>query len=85
MQRARKFNTGKSAASAGQGIGSQWTETPEGKRKRLANEVLGISDPSTREPSAQVRKPAVDQTTKQIRERLVRLIFMHQVYWLTFQ
>jgi len=76
--RARKFNSGKSATSASQGIGSQWTETPEEKRKRLANEVLGISEPKKQEKSTPSRKPAVDESAKQIKERLVRWIHLLQ-------
>ena len=43
--RNRKFNTGKSArAPAGSGGDSAlWTETPEEKRKRLEDEVMGVS------------------------------------------
>ena len=44
----RKFNTGKGAksASAGSGgISAIWTETPEQKRQRLEDEVMGRKDP----------------------------------------
>jgi len=44
-QRARKFNSGKSAPGSG-AMGSAWTETPEQKLKRLQNEALGIAAPS---------------------------------------
>ncbi|KAF1969825.1 hypothetical protein BU23DRAFT_230686 [Bimuria novae-zelandiae CBS 107.79] len=45
--RARKFNTGKSAGSAGGGGGMGiWTETPEQKLKRLQDEAMGITAPS---------------------------------------
>lgn len=45
-QRARKFNTGKSAgAPSGGGMGI-WTETPEQKLKRLQDEAMGISAPA---------------------------------------
>lgn len=40
-QRARKFNTGKSAGSGG--MSSAWTETPEQKLKRLQDEAMGIA------------------------------------------
>ena len=45
--RARKFNTGRGAAaiggsSGGGGASTLWTETPEQKRKRLADEVMGV-------------------------------------------
>ena len=46
--RARKFNTGRGAAavagsSSGKDAASVWTETPEQKRKRLADEVMGVA------------------------------------------
>ncbi|KAK0748296.1 hypothetical protein B0T21DRAFT_279280 [Apiosordaria backusii] len=48
--KARKFNTGPRAAteskSSSAGVSSIWTETPEEKRRRLANAVLGREDPS---------------------------------------
>lgn len=44
--RARKFNTGRgltaSGASSDMGASSLWTETPEQKRKRLTDEVMGV-------------------------------------------
>jgi hypothetical protein len=40
---ARKFNTGKGAGTfRGAGESAIWTETPEQKRKRLQDEVLGV-------------------------------------------
>ncbi|KAK0668312.1 hypothetical protein QBC41DRAFT_322094 [Cercophora samala] len=47
--KARKFNTGPRAATESKssgGVSSIWTETPEEKRRRLANAVLGRDDPS---------------------------------------
>ncbi|KAJ9272260.1 hypothetical protein DTO212C5_1445 [Paecilomyces variotii] len=54
--RNRKFNTGRSAGGAPSSgkSSSLWTETPEQKRKRLENEVMGIQQPAPgapREPS----------------------------------
>ncbi|KAL1845518.1 hypothetical protein Plec18170_009737 [Paecilomyces lecythidis] len=55
--RNRKFNTGRSARAApsSQDSATPWTETPEQKRKRLENEVMGIQQPASggasREPS----------------------------------
>ena len=44
--RARKFNTGRGITTTGagsdMGASSLWTETPEQKRKRLADEVMGV-------------------------------------------
>ena len=45
--RAKGFNTGKGARSDSGADNALWTETPEQKRKRLENEVLGISQPAT--------------------------------------
>ncbi|KAI0392343.1 hypothetical protein F5Y17DRAFT_362609 [Xylariaceae sp. FL0594] len=51
--KARRFNSGPRASSSsnnqgeGGGVSSIWTETPEEKRKRLENAVLGRVDPST--------------------------------------
>ncbi|KAI9806906.1 MAG: hypothetical protein M1833_002564 [Piccolia ochrophora] len=48
--RNRKFNTGKGAKAPGQKGGGDnvlWTETPEQKRQRLEDEVMGIKQPAT--------------------------------------
>lgn len=53
--RARGFNTGKGGQGPAQsrnGVDTAWTETPEQKRKRLANQVMGISEDAS-EPKAQ--------------------------------
>src|SRR5437764_1189639 len=50
--RNRKFNTGKGAKAPTHGsgeMGSLWTETPEEKRKRLEEEVLGVRKPATQD------------------------------------
>lgn len=57
--RARKFNSGKSAAGGG-AMSSAWTETPEQKLKRLQNEALGITAPSN--------APVVTQESKRNKE-----------------
>lgn len=45
--RPGKFRSGKAAGGpAGGGIESTWTETPEQKRIRLENEMLGIAAPA---------------------------------------
>ena len=50
--RNRKFQTGKGAkappppSSGGGGIGSTWTETPDQKRQRLADEAMGVRKPA---------------------------------------
>ncbi|KAK4177729.1 hypothetical protein QBC36DRAFT_326321 [Triangularia setosa] len=54
--KARKFNTGPRAAteskSSSGGVSSIWTETPEEKRRRLANAVLGREDPNNNQASS---------------------------------
>ncbi|TKA63721.1 hypothetical protein B0A49_10570 [Cryomyces minteri] len=47
--RARKFNRGKGAKilNAAGGESTIWTETPEQKRKRLADEVMGVAAPAS--------------------------------------
>ncbi|KAL2353165.1 hypothetical protein BJ546DRAFT_881704 [Cryomyces antarcticus] len=47
--RARKFNTGKGAKAPNPAGGENtiWTETPEQKRKRLADEVMGVAAPAS--------------------------------------
>lgn len=46
--RSRKFNTGRAAsATTNKSTASTWTETPEEKRKRLENEVMGIQAPAS--------------------------------------
>ncbi|KAI9698399.1 MAG: hypothetical protein M1836_003979 [Candelina mexicana] len=48
--RNRRFNTGKGSKAPTHGSGSEnalWTETPEQKRQRLEDEVLGIKNPAT--------------------------------------
>ena len=49
-QRPRGFNTGKGGKgpSASGDDNSSWHETPEQKRKRLEDEMMGISKPSTK-------------------------------------
>lgn len=47
--RNRKFNTGKGAKappSKGAGDHTVWTETPEQKRQRLEDEVMGVRKPA---------------------------------------
>jgi hypothetical protein len=67
-QRARKFNTGKSAGNKG-GISSAWTETPEQKLKRLQDEALGISAPTNSAPAPSESKKTKEEER---RERKMR-------------
>lgn len=68
----RKFQTGK-GAKAPQKAGSDnslWTESPEERRKRLSDEVMGIKKPATQ---AEDKKPNIsaaeaEETARRIRE-----------------
>ncbi|KAK5630646.1 hypothetical protein RRF57_006361 [Xylaria bambusicola] len=54
--KARRFNSGpRASASNGGGISSIWTETPEEKRKRLENAVLGRDTTAGSSASSQPR------------------------------
>ncbi len=65
--RARGFNKGGSSAGDGHDL---WDETPEQKRKRLENEILGISTPSTRTTpgGTKARRKADEETARKIKE-----------------
>jgi uncharacterized protein DUF3752 len=91
-QKARGFNTSRNTQSSGGagGPSASWTETPEEKRKRLADEVLGIS-PATGPSSskgAKVTKTAEsrakdEDTARRIKEHSERyrgesLLTQHQ-------
>lgn len=76
--KARKFNTGRNArgGTAGGGpaeLSSIWTETPEQKRKRLANEVLGVSAETKGangpRPEQLARKRAEEEKARKLREQ----------------
>ncbi|RMZ66555.1 hypothetical protein GMOD_00001900 [Pyrenophora seminiperda CCB06] len=70
--RARKFNSGKGAGSAGGGLSSAWTETPEQKLKRLQDEALGISAPSNSAPttSESKRSKEEERRARKMREKI---------------
>ncbi|KAK4194866.1 hypothetical protein QBC40DRAFT_289998 [Triangularia verruculosa] len=60
--KARKFNTGPRATTeskSSSGVSSIWTETPEEKRRRLANAVLGRDDPSNNNNPQQHIGPSI--------------------------
>lgn len=67
--RARGFNTSKGAKgpSGSSGPDTLWTETPEQKRKRLEDQVLGISSSTDREASRPA--PADDKTAAEDEEK----------------
>ena len=65
--RARGFNKGGSSAGGGHDL---WDETPEQKRKRLENEILGISTKSTNTTTGTIkaRRKADEETARKIKE-----------------
>ncbi|GAB7332499.1 hypothetical protein MBLNU13_g04293t1 [Cladosporium sp. NU13] len=70
--RARGFNTGKGAKAPAEkgGDSSAWHETPEQKRKRLEDEMMGVSRPSPGvTKAAPNKKPGDDAAAKALKER----------------
>jgi len=75
--RARGFNTGKGAKAPAEkgGDSSAWHETPEQKRKRLEDEMMGVSRPSPGVPKAGSNKKQSDEAAaKALRERTVSVL-----------
>ncbi|KAF3046605.1 hypothetical protein E8E12_011177 [Didymella heteroderae] len=70
-QRARKFNSGKSAGGGG-GMSSAWTETPEQKLKRLQDEAMGITSasPSAGVSSSGARSKEEERRARKMREKI---------------
>jgi hypothetical protein len=70
-QRARKFNSGKSAGGGG-GMSSAWTETPEQKLKRLQDEAMGITtaSPSAGASSSGGRSKEEERRARKMREKI---------------
>ncbi len=69
----RKFNTGKGAKAPGgrDGESTLWTETPEQKRKRLEDEVMGVRRPAglgAEEKRDRGREEEGRETERRIRE-----------------
>ena len=73
----RKFNTGKGSnapnSKGGKGIDSMWTETPEKKRKRLEDEVMGVKkaaqlDDGEDDAKTKAKREEAKATEKRIRE-----------------
>ena len=72
--RNRKFNTGKGAKAPNQSTATDnrlWTETPEQKRQRLADEVLGAKKPAQVEAEA-TKKSARSEAEDRETERKIR-------------
>lgn len=76
--RNRKFNTGmgaKAPAQVSDGDNALWTETPEQKRQRLADEVMGVRKPATEggtTPRSKANASEDQATAQRIREYNVR-------------
>lgn len=71
-QRARGFNAGRAAGAAAPGIDNgMWTETPEQKRKRLENEVLGIAAPTTATAVTKTKRRKDEETARRLKEQIV--------------
>lgn len=72
-QRARAFNTGKGARgpNSREGDRSTWNETPEEKRKRLADEMMGVSKLSSAatQKSSNSADTTKEAASAEIRER----------------
>jgi hypothetical protein len=79
--RARGFNTGKGAKAPAEkgGDSSAWHETPEQKRKRLEDEMMGISRPTPGVPKAAgpSKKEGDDAAARELRERTVSIKSFH--------
>ncbi|KAK7540735.1 uncharacterized protein J3D65DRAFT_251496 [Phyllosticta citribraziliensis] len=75
--RARGFVSGRAARAAGSGNTgggdmSTWTETPEQKRKRLENEVMGIAAPEGKKSKGSerdIKSKQDEETARRLREK----------------
>jgi hypothetical protein len=82
--RNRKFNTGKGSKAPARksgGDNAMWTETPEQKRKRLEDEVMGIQKPAALGPTdARPSKGAAEaeETARRIKDYNVSFHFCLQ-------
>lgn len=71
--RNRKFNTGKGSkapAAKGGGEDAVWTETPEQKRKRLEDEVMGVKRPAQLGPEE--KRSARDEAAQREMDSKIR-------------
>ncbi|CAD6441855.1 7639e526-d7aa-4d30-8a47-7c1795a3d209 [Sclerotinia trifoliorum] len=68
--KARKFAGGKGAKAPGEktGVSAIWTETPEEKRQRLEDAVLGRQDSDTSSARTRVETKVDEETDKTVRE-----------------
>jgi Protein of unknown function (DUF3752) len=73
--KARKFASGKGSKAPAEksgGISALWTETPEEKRKRLADEVLGRTEVSLNSSSKSSSKPRKESKEDEATARRIR-------------
>ncbi len=72
--RNRKFNTGKGskapAPKGGSGDNALWTETPEQKRQRLEDEVMGVKKPAQLGPSDDDRQKGAGAEARETERRI---------------
>lgn len=68
----RKFASGKGAKAPAEksGISAIWTETPEEKRQRLEDEVLGRKDAATSSVARKERRPQDEEEQEMIAKRI---------------
>lgn len=79
--RNRKFNTAPSRPGASSGPSKMWTETPEEKRRRLENEVMGIQAPAAvAAAGGRVEGPKVMTEEEEKRARMVREYNVSTIY-----
>lgn len=68
QQRARGFNTHRTAGAQTGGVADTWTETPEEKRQRLANAVLGIAPAAESDKNAAAKKKQDEKNRREMEE-----------------
>ena len=82
--KSRRFNTGKGARAPAQApseLGTLWTETPEQKRQRLQDEIMGVAKPASLD---QIKKKItgtrseVKETDRKIEEYNVSLHYLRE-------
>lgn len=77
--RNRKFNTGRGAKAPAQkssGDNALWTETPEQKRQRLADELMGVRKPAAEGPptsQADQNSAEYQAVSRRVQEYYVRI------------
>lgn len=84
--RNRKFNTGKGSRAPpakGNEVGVIWTETPEQKRQRLEDEVMGVKKPASQDSEDKTSardKAGAEETARKIKEYNVSFSMFCMLY-----